>query len=148
MSPNTALLHAGFWVGPDELESVIHFFSVTLGFGVVSRAARRSGGERVILKNAAADYLEVLTSDDIGHLDDYPQHPRDRVAGVPHLCFRVDDLDRARDSVERAGGEVVLQAPGDGSYGESELGEHRILFVVVPGNLSVELFEFRNERLP
>lgn len=148
MSCAATFFHAGFWVHSAEVDSVVKFFSAALGFAEVSRAPRRSGGERVFLRNAASDYLEVLSSDDVSYLTRLPRHPRDRTVGVPHLCFRVADIDVARESVTQAGGEVVMQAPGDGRFGRSELGEHRILFVMAPGQLSLELFEFRDEQLP
>lgn len=137
--------HAGIWVRPSELDAVIAFFLGVLGYAEVSRAERKSSGERVFLKNSSSQYIEVLVSDDVEVLDAYPHHPKNRVEGVAHLCFSVPNIDEARATAEKLGAQVTLQAPADGRYGTSELGEHRILFLQAPGNISIELFEFRNQ---
>ena len=70
------------------------------------------------------------------------QH-RDRVAGVAHLCFSVVDSDEIAAMAEELGAKVTLHAPADGSFIESELGEHRIVFVQAPGEITIEFFQFK-----
>ena len=140
-----SLFHVGLWLTPAELDPAIAFYGELLGYEPVSRRPRRSGGERVFLRNAAGQFLELLVADDVQQLTRFPEHPRERVAGLPHLCFEVDSVDAARKVVDKHGAKVIAQGPADGSFGTSEAGEHRILFVRAPGGTTIELFEFRQK---
>lgn len=142
------MFHVGFWVLPAEAEAVTRFYGELLGYDLVARNPRKRGGERIFLRNADKQYIEVLVADDAQTLPHYPRHPKERVVGVSHLCFEVPDLDAARSTAERLEVEVIMQAPPDGSYGTSEMGEHRILFVQAPAGITVELFEFRERIHP
>jgi catechol 2,3-dioxygenase-like lactoylglutathione lyase family enzyme len=142
------MFHVGFWVQPAEVDRTLDFYADLLGYEPVSRKPRKSGGERIFLRNSEMQYLEVLVSDDAQQLTHFPQHPKERVVGVTHLCFEIPDLDEARATAERLGAEIIMQAPGDGSFGKSEVGEHRILFVQAPAGITVELFEFKERIHP
>lgn len=142
------MFHVGFWIQPAEVDRTLAFYSELLGYDVVARNPRKSGGERIFLRNDAMQYLEVLVADDAQQLTHFPRHPRERVVGVAHLCFDVPDLEAARATAERLDAEIIMQAPNDGSYGTSEVGEHRILFVQAPGGITVELFEFKKRIHP
>jgi catechol 2,3-dioxygenase-like lactoylglutathione lyase family enzyme len=116
-----------------------------LDFELVTRNPRRSGGERIFLRNPQRQLIEILVADNAQHLTHFPQHPTERVVGVPHLCFEVPDLDAARATADSLGADVIMQAPADGSFGSSEAGVHRILFVQAPGGTTIELFEFEEK---
>ena len=142
------MFHVGFWVTPAEVDRTLAFFGEMLDFAAVARNPRRSGGERIFLRNNEMQYLEVLVADDAQQLTHFPQHPKERVVGVTHICFEVPDLEKARITADRLGAEIIMQAPGDGSFGESEVGVHRILFVQAPAGITVELFEFKKRIHP
>ena len=143
-----SFFHAGFWVKPAEVDRVIDFYREMLDFEPVARNPRRSGGERIFLRNASMQYLEVLVADDAQQLTHFPQHPDERVVGVAHLCFEIPSIADARATATRLGAEIIRQAPADGSFGTSENGVHRILFVQAPAGITVELFEFRERIHP
>ena len=134
--------HVGIWLAPADLDRALVFYRELLDFRPVSRAPRKSGGERLFLRNGRGELIELLIDDKVTQLDDFPQHPKDRVAGIAHLCFEVPDLLAARATAERLGAEIIQQAPNDGSFGGSEAGTHRILFIEAPGGTTIELFEF------
>lgn len=140
-----SLFHIGIWLSEAELDAAMAFYKDLLDFEPVARSPRRSGGERVFMRNSAGNFLELLVGDDVQHLMHFPQHPKERVVGLPHLCFEIPDLDAARAVVDAHGFEVVAQGPADGSFGSSEAGVHRILFVKGPGGTTLELFEFREK---
>lgn len=139
-----SLFHIGIWVTPPELDRVLAFYSKLLDFEPVTRNPRRSGGERIFLKNQMQQFIEILVADNAQHLTNFPNHPTERVVGLPHLCFEIPDLDAARATAEDLGAEIILQAPAEG-FGESEAGVHRILFVKAPGGTTLELFEFKEK---
>lgn len=139
-----SLFHIGIWVTPAELDRVLAFYKDLLDFEPVTRNPRKSGGERVFLRNQDRQFIEILVADNAQHLTHFPSHPIERVVGLPHLCFEVPSLDAARATAEDLGAEIILQAPAEG-FGESEAGVHRILFVKAPGGTTLELFEFKEK---
>jgi catechol 2,3-dioxygenase-like lactoylglutathione lyase family enzyme len=137
--------HIGLWVQPADCDALLKFLRDLLGFKKVSQVQRKTGGDRIFLKNGEDQKLEILTADNVRRLDEYPRHPKDRVAGVAHLCFSVADSSAVAARAEALGAEVILRAPADGSFVESELGEHRIVFVQAPGEITIELFQFNKQ---
>jgi catechol 2,3-dioxygenase-like lactoylglutathione lyase family enzyme len=137
--------HVGLWVQPADCDALLKFLRDLLGFKKVSQVPRKTGGDRIFLKNREDQKIEILTDDNVRRLDEYPRHPKDRVAGIAHLCFSVEDSSAVAARAEALGAEVILRAPADGSFVESELGEHRIVFVQAPGEITIELFQFNKQ---
>ena len=137
--------HVGLWVQPVDCDPLQIFLRDLLGFQKVSQVQRKTGGERIFLQNSVDQKIEILTADNVQRLDEYPRHPRDRIAGVAHLCFSVADSDEVAASAEALGATVILRAPADGSFVKSELGEHRIVFVQAPGEITIEFFQFKQQ---
>lgn len=142
MMINAEMHHVGLWVRPEDCDTLQKFLRDLLGFEKVSQVQRKTGGDRIFLKNSADQKIEILTADNVRRLDQYPRHPKDRVAGVAHLCFSVVDSEAIAAKAEALGAKVTLRAPADGSFVESELGEHRIVFVQAPGEITIEFFQF------
>lgn len=141
----SVLHHFGLWVAADDAVAALEFFDRLLDFSTVSRAKRKGGGERLLLRNPPGQIIELLVADTVQYLDHYPRHPTDKMAGIAHFCFEVDDLLRVRAIADELQCEIIRQAPDDGGYGKSELGEHRILFIQSPMGVTIELFEFRHK---
>jgi catechol 2,3-dioxygenase-like lactoylglutathione lyase family enzyme len=137
--------HIGLWVQPVDCDALLKFLRDLLDFKKVSQVQRKTGGDRIFLKNGEGQKIEILTADNVQRLDEYPKHPKDRVAGIAHLCFSVEDSSAVAARAEALGAEVILRAPADGSFVESELGEHRIVFVQAPGEITIEFFQFNKQ---
>ncbi len=145
MPINAKMHHAGLWVQPQDCNALQTLLKELLGFELVSRVPRKRGGERLFLKNSSGQYLEILVADNVVRLSEYPRHPKDRVAGVAHLCFTVADTEFAASRAEQLGAQIVLRAPAEGEFTTSELGEHRMVFVQAPGEITLELFQFKDQ---
>ena len=144
-NPASSLYHVGFWV--QDIDQALHFYTQIMDFSVLSHAKRATGGERVMLGDTMGNYMEILSDSSVLDAPDALLHPVGRVEGLPHIAIRVEDTQAMKQKLQDEGYEILREAPDPsvGGYITSENGEHRMIFVRGPGNISLELFEFVKE---
>lgn len=136
--------HIGVWV--DDIDEAIDFFTDIMGFRLLTRGPRGSfgPGERALIHAGDQQMLELLTEPDVLPRPDLPVHPEGHVVGIPHICLRVTDIPAWRKKLQVHGYTVSEQIPENG-FARTELGLLRIIFLVGPGGVGLELFEFEEE---
>lgn len=143
---DSTYFHTGLWLPPEKLPRTLLFFETILNYEIISRTPRKTGGERLFLRNKSSQFLELLISEDVTPQPKFGLHPEERVCGVPHLCFIVEDLSEMKTILQEHGFKILREVPaGLSGYVQSETGEHRILFVEGPGHVSIEIFEFKQQ---
>ena len=140
------MIHTGMWV--EDMDKMVAFFEAhDLGFKVINREARATGGERVYLIDRAGNMLELLSAPEVVPHPEFPLHPVGRVAGIAHLALETGDIVALKERVQEQGYEVLRQAPADfaDGYITSDAGVHRIMFVAGPSDVTFEFFEFQEK---
>lgn len=138
--------HVGIWVA--DATEMITFLTEIMGFRLLSRNPRGpvGTGERIFIQTDKDQLIEVLTEPAAQPRPDFPIHPIGHVVGVPHLCFRVDDLAAWHDRLISFDYAVSQQMPESG-YMDSELGALRLAWFEGPGGVGIELFEFEQPEI-
>ena len=144
-NPPSSVYHVGFWV--QDMNAALRFYTEILDFKVLTHAKRATGGERVMLSDSMGNYIEILSDASVLDAPDAPLHPVGRVEGLPHIAIRIENTQTLKEQLIAEGYEILREAPDPsvGGYLTSENGEHRMIFVRGPGNVSLELFEFVKE---
>ncbi len=128
--------HVGVWA--DDADEMISFFIDVLGF----RRLTQSGP--VFLQLGDGDLFEILSREELPSRPDMPAHmPGEGVAGVPHICLRVEDLPAWEEKLRSLG--YLIHLSTSPKYHSGELGSARALWFSGPSDVDFELFEFEEE---
>lgn len=95
-----SLFHVGFWV--EDLEEMHDFLSAYMDVETVIRAPRENGGERLILRDARGQFIELLSEPGkVQARPEIPHHPIGRTAGVTHIAVYTDDTLALKEDVQK-----------------------------------------------
>lgn len=139
-----SLFHVGFWV--EDLEEMHDFLSAYMDVETVIRAPRENGGERLILRDARGQFIELLSEPGkVQARPEIPHHPIGRTAGVTHIAVYTDDTLALKEDVQKKGYEIIAQAPEENTDGYLDTGgkKYRILYVRGPSDVTFEFFEIK-----
>ena len=130
------LHHVGVWA--DDVEEMVSFFTDVLGFRQLT-----SQGP-VFLQMGDDQTFEILSNEGGIPRPDIPAHkPGDgSVAGIPHICLRVEDLPAWEEKISSLGYPIHLSLS---EYDRFELGSVRGIWFTGPSGVDFELFEFEEE---
>ena len=138
------VFHVGLWV--EDIDEMLGFLAEVMDFNIVLRAARSSGGERLILSDLRGQKIELLSDpENVKAHPDFLLHPQGRVAGIAHISIWVADVITLKSNLLALGYEVLGQVPDDyaDGYVASADKMYRILFVRGPGAVTFEFFEIK-----